>query len=133
MRVLIADGQAEVRYALRVLLSLAPGLNVTIVAEAPDAADLGRQLEAHRPDLLLADWQLLASSPIEAIKRQYPDLGIIVLSIHSEMRAQALADGADAFVYKGEGAEQLIEAIKAAQRRSRNPSPFSSSGRASIF
>lgn len=56
MRILLADDQDRVRYALRVLLAQQPGLE--IVAEVYDAEDMMAQLRAACPDLALVDWEL---------------------------------------------------------------------------
>jgi DNA-binding NarL/FixJ family response regulator len=49
VRVLIADGQSKVRFALRVLLERQPGFEV--VGEAVYAQDLLTQVEASQPEL----------------------------------------------------------------------------------
>ena len=56
MRVLLADDQVKVRFALRVLLERQP--DVAVVGEASDARELVDQLAATRPDALLLDWEL---------------------------------------------------------------------------
>ena len=59
MRILLADNQSKVRFALRALLEQQPGL--TIVGEAAEAGDALLQVEAVRPDLVLLDWDLRGS------------------------------------------------------------------------
>ena len=56
MRILVADHQSKVRFALCTLLSRRPGLE--IVGEADTAEALLAQVEAVRPDLLLLHWRL---------------------------------------------------------------------------
>jgi DNA-binding NarL/FixJ family response regulator len=56
MRVFLADKQAKVRSALRLLLEQEPGLSV--VGEAAEAEDLLAQVQRTRPDLVLLDWEL---------------------------------------------------------------------------
>ena len=56
MRILLADDQPKVRFALRALLEQQPGLKV--VGEAVNADDLVTQTQESCPDVLLLDWEL---------------------------------------------------------------------------
>ena len=56
MRILLADNQTRVRFALRVLLTQRPGLQV--VGEASDSPELFAQAGAVDADLVLLDWEL---------------------------------------------------------------------------
>lgn len=111
MRILLADSQAKVRFALRVLLERQPGLE--IVGEATSAEDLLAQTALSGADLLLLDWSIAGAVAglLVALRRDYPALGIIVLSGRPEARDVALAAGADAFVSKGDPPEHLLAAI----------------------
>ena len=51
MRILIADDQAKVRFALRILLERQPGLEV--IGEAANGQDLLAKTSTLRPDLVL--------------------------------------------------------------------------------
>jgi DNA-binding NarL/FixJ family response regulator len=46
------------------------------------------------------------------IKAKWPQVKIIVLSLHAERAAEALAAGADAFVCKCEPPEALLKALE---------------------
>lgn len=112
MRILIADDQPKVRFALRVAIERQPGSK--IVGEATDAADLIAQARTFAPDLLLLDWDLpglLASDLIRELRHICPNLRVIVLSEKSELAPTALASGANAFVSKAEPPEHLLSAI----------------------
>ncbi len=115
LRVLVADEQAGVRYALRTLLQLAQELQAQVIGEAADAAALKEQLDTRQPDMLLLDGQLPGLDSIAWLRSAYPALRIIVLSVRGETRQTALDAGADAFVYKGDPVERLIEAIHTAR------------------
>ena len=56
MRILIADDQPKVRFAMRVLLDRQPGL--VVVGEAVHADSLLAQAAKACPDLVLLDWEL---------------------------------------------------------------------------
>jgi DNA-binding NarL/FixJ family response regulator len=111
MRILVADPQAQVRFALRVLLEQQPGLEV--VGEAASAGDLLARAAHHCADLVLLDWNLAGTTAglLPALRRGCPGVGIIVLSGRPETREAALAAGADAFVSKGNPPEHLMAAI----------------------
>lgn len=112
MRILLADDEERVRFALRKLLERQP--NLDIVAEASDAQDVLRETAQSEPDLLLLDWELpghVAAILLPALRQVHPQLQVIVLSGRPEARRVALAGGADAFVSKAEPPERLLSAI----------------------
>ncbi len=112
MRVLIADNQSRVRFALRALL--ARQAEVELVGEASCAHDLLEQAKSARPDLLLLGWELTglaADSPLSALRKTCPNLRVIALSGRSEARQAALDAGADVFVSKTHPPERLLAAI----------------------
>lgn len=113
MRVVVADAQADVRAALRLLLTNAHGMSV--VGEAADMSDLSRQIQETAPNLVLLDWGLLGSgagAALAQMRAAYPQVQMVVLSGHSEVRAQALAAGAHAFVSKADSPEQVGKALR---------------------
>jgi DNA-binding NarL/FixJ family response regulator len=112
MRILVADNQPKVRFALRVLLGRQPGL--TIVEEASDAVEALTEAMNTCPDVVLLAWDLSGRQElglIPALRRICPAVEIIVLSGRAETRQAALEAGADAFVSKGDPPEQLLLAI----------------------
>jgi DNA-binding NarL/FixJ family response regulator len=115
MRIVVADSQPDVRYALRVLLQIVRELHVEIIAEVMDADGLFRALSSHHADLLLLDWSL-PDLPLERrlqrIREGSPGLRIIVLSGRPEVKEDVLASGADAFVSKIDSVDPLISAIR---------------------
>ena len=118
MRILLADDEPRVRFALSVLLERQPGLEV--VGEALDAEDLLRQAEAACPDLVLLDWGLSGPVPEELLtdlRKARPELCVIALSGRPEARQTALDAGADAFVCKCDSAQRLLAAIEDCQLR----------------
>ena len=112
MRILLADPQAKVRFALRVLLERRPELEV--VGEAACAEDLLSLAAASCPDLVLLEWSVagvMAEGLLVALRSACPGVGVIVLSGRPEAREAALAAGADSFVSKGHPPEHLLKAI----------------------
>ena len=112
MRVLLADDQTRVRFALRVLLERQPGL--TVVGEVVSGRELADQISATRPDAVLLDWELpgmAATCAVPALRKAFPSLVVIALSSRSEARQAADAAGADAFVCKTDPPEFLLSAL----------------------
>lgn len=117
-RVLLADDEPKVRFALRVLLERKPGM--VVAGEATDAAELLAQMAEWRPHVVIVDWLLpgLAEAGSFDILRQIcPDVAIIAVSGRPEMREEALKAGANSFVSKIDPPESLLSALK--DRRTR--------------
>jgi len=112
MRILIADDQDRVRFALRVLLTQQSGFQV--VGEASYGEELLAQARDTAPDLALVDWELPGLREIGGsgvLRKVLPRVHIIALSSRIGARREALAAGADAFVSKGDPPEKVLEAI----------------------
>ena len=112
MRILLADPQPKVRFALRVLLERHPDFQV--VGEAACAEELLALATESCPDLMLLDWSVagaMAEGLMVALRNECPGAGVIVLSGRPEARKAALAAGADTFVSKGNPPEHLLAAI----------------------
>lgn len=121
MRVLLADDQAWLRSAIRLLLEEQP--EIEIVGEAPDAATLEQLAKLRIPDLILLDWELPGlrvaadrRALLRVIRRYNPRLQVIVLSGRPESSRGALAAGANAFVSKADPPERLLAALQKAQQ-----------------
>jgi len=112
MRVFIAEHESKVRSALRALLRLRPGIEV--VGEATTVQELLAQLGTTQPELLLLHWRLGEgmSELLADLKRVYPELEVIVLSVRQEASREALAAGAEAFVCKMDPPDKLLAAIE---------------------
>jgi DNA-binding NarL/FixJ family response regulator len=120
MQVLLADDQPSVRFALRVLLERQPQLKV--VGAAVNVDDLLAQVKATCPDLVLLSWELpglVAEALLATLRRNFPDLTVIVLSGRPKVRRAALGAGADAFVSKADPPDRLLAAISDCERSRR--------------
>jgi DNA-binding NarL/FixJ family response regulator len=114
IRVLIADDSLRSRDGLRELLATWP--DVDVVGEAADGREAVHQVEELSPDVVLIDARMPLMNGLEAtrlIRKQWPEVKVIVLTMYATCRADALAAGADAFLLKGCPAEELRGAIVA--------------------
>jgi len=117
MRILLADDQSNIRFALRALLERQT--DTQVVGEAANSESLLSQVQAACPDLVLLDWNLpgaAADELLPTLRDACPDLSVIALSGQLEARRAALAAGADAFVGKTDPPETLLAAIRSVKR-----------------
>jgi DNA-binding NarL/FixJ family response regulator len=90
--------------------------DLVVCGDADNARDAIRRIEATKPDLAIVDISLPVGSGMELIKTlksQYPDLPMIVLSMHDEAvyAERAIRAGARGYVMKRETANRIIESI----------------------
>ena len=112
IRVLIADDSARARDGLRALLTTWPGLEV--VGEATNGQEAVRFVEECQLDVVLMDLQMPVLNGVQAtqmIKKRWPAIKVIALTMYGAEQAAALAAGADAFVLKGAAPERLLIAL----------------------
>jgi DNA-binding NarL/FixJ family response regulator len=114
-RIFIVDDHAMFRDGLRRLIDLETDL--TVCGDAPDAADGLNGIRESVPDLVIVDISLDTTSGIDlikAIKRDYEDMPVLVVSMHSESLYgdRALRAGAMGYVMKSEPATTVVSAIR---------------------
>ncbi|MFN2165854.1 MAG: response regulator transcription factor [Anaerolineae bacterium] len=112
MFVLIADGRAKVRSALRLLLEQQPGIQV--LGEAIDTTGVFDWIRAACPDVILLDWELPGQESIDLVAelgRKCPATAIVILSSRPEVAQEAVEAGAHVFVSKSDPPERLLMAL----------------------
>ncbi|MFZ1411580.1 MAG: response regulator [Micropruina sp.] len=132
MRVLVVDDDPQIRRALQINLR-ARDYQVDTAGTGRDALSVA---SAHPPDLVILDLGLPDLDGVEVIHglRGWSDAPIIVLSgrIESLDKVAALDAGADDYVTKPFGMEELLARMRAATRRAANsdstPSPVTTLG-----
>lgn len=104
-----------VREGFMGLLNAQPDMEV--IGEAADGQEMVDQAENLRPDVVLADISMPNLDGIEATKiihQRYPDMPVIIITIHtsSSYVIRALRNGARGYVVKNDGFQHVIQAIK---------------------
>jgi DNA-binding NarL/FixJ family response regulator len=115
IRLMVVDDHDLVRAGLIQFLSLAP--DVKVVAEAGDGASMLEKLRTIEIDLVLLDLNMPGLSDADLIVRLrslYPDLPILVLSMHSETQIvmRAMKAGASGYISKNCQPPVLLDAIR---------------------
>ena len=139
IRVLIADDQLRSRRSLAALLTAMRWntlskpeyltydyahqvpFPVEIVGEAENGQQAMELVQLLQPDAIVLDLEMHPASPpapgldglatIQLIKKDWPTLRIVVLTMYATDRASALAAGADAFLLKGCPTSELLDAV----------------------
>ncbi len=115
--ILVVDDEPQIRRVMRTTLS-SQGYVITEAKTGEEALELMRK---ERPDLILLDVNLPGMGGLEACReiRRASDAPIIMLTIRNAERDKvaALDAGADDYVVKPFGIEELLARIRAALRR----------------
>lgn len=115
IRVLIADDHSIVRQGLRQILSDTPDL--VVAGEASNGVEVMQLVRDGAWDVVLMDVSMPDRNGIDAlklIKKEYPRLPVLVLSMHPEEHyaVRALKAGAAGYLTKQSAPELLVSAIR---------------------
>lgn len=113
VRVYLADDDAEVRQAFRVMLEQRFG--VSIAGEAAHTYGLAPLVEGTQANIVIIDWDL----PYRVDAWLIAELGrlrckpiVVITSSHADVKEAALLAGADAFVDKSEPPEAFLLVVQ---------------------
>jgi two-component system KDP operon response regulator KdpE len=124
-KIIIVDDEPQILRALRINLQ-ARGYEVHTAA---DGAGALHAVAANRPDLIVLDLGLPDIDGVDVIRqlRTWTPVPIVVLSGRSDSRdkVDALDAGADDYITKPFGVEELLARIRATTRRHVQPTPAS--------
>ncbi|MGJ5750971.1 LuxR family two component transcriptional regulator [Streptomyces puniciscabiei] len=119
IRVLLADDQALLRSAFRVLVDSEPDMEV--VGEASDGAEAVRLAKEQAADVVLMDIRMpgtdgLAATRLISADPSLADVRVVILTTFEvdDYVIQALRAGASGFLGKGSEPEELLSAIRVA-------------------
>ena len=116
--ILVVDDEPQLRRVMRTTLT---DLGYTVI-DAKTGEDALEMLRHDQPDLILLDLNMPGIGGLETCRaiRQTSEVPIIILSVRNTERekVQALDAGADDYVSKPFGIQELLARIRAALRRS---------------
>lgn len=115
VRILLVDDHPLVREGLAEVLHRQPGYRVC--GEADDRAEALAAIETRKPDLVILDFTLKKSDGLELIKdirARYPELRILVVSMHDETvnAERAVRAGACGYITKQEAPTKVLSAVR---------------------
>jgi len=117
IHIALADDQQVFRKEIIALLDTIPGVKVTI--EAKDGNELLAKMEDQStpPDLIILDLNMPGLNGVETmplLKKNYPDVKVMVLSLYNDDNFVAYLTelGADAYLFKDSELEKIRHTIK---------------------
>jgi two-component system invasion response regulator UvrY len=115
IKILIADDHAIVREGLKQIV--AEEKDILVAGEAENSGKLMELLEKEKWNLIVLDINMPGKSGLEAlkdIKRLYPDLPVLILSMFSEDQygIRAIKAGASGYLKKVSAPTELVAAIR---------------------
>jgi DNA-binding NarL/FixJ family response regulator len=113
-KIIIAEDHRLFREGIRALLEA--NADFEIVCEAENGLEAIRSARKHKADLMILDLsmpKLGGISAIKEIKRQYPEIKILVLTIHQSDQyvLETFEAGADGYCLKDAGRDELRMAV----------------------
>jgi DNA-binding NarL/FixJ family response regulator len=119
IRLMLVDDHAVLRDGLRNIISLVD--DIEVVGEAVSGDDALLQVEKCKPDMILMDINMPMKNGVEVtgiLKKKYPNIKILVLTMHSheEYFMSAIREGADGYLLKDAPSDQVVEAIRTVAR-----------------
>jgi DNA-binding NarL/FixJ family response regulator len=119
IKVLVADDHAIVRAGLRALIAAEPSLE--LAGEAAGGYEAIDLVEKTHPDVLVLDISMPDLDGIAVVKKvkpRYPDLRILILTVHEDeaLLREAIRAGASGYVLKRAAEAELVSAIRIVMR-----------------
>ncbi|HYU52265.1 MAG TPA: response regulator transcription factor [Gemmatimonadaceae bacterium] len=119
IRLAIADDHPIVREGLRRIASEDAGISV--LGEAPSAAELFRLLDKAPVDVVLLDVSMPGATFIDTLRQlreRHPSVKVLVLSVHPEDQwaVRSLQAGAAGYLTKDHSPDELVQAVRRVAR-----------------
>jgi len=119
MKVLLVDDHTIFRKGLREIINKQS--DMTVVGEAKDGVEATNKAEELAPDIILMDIRMPILDGVKATRLiigQDEKVGIVVLTMYSEDEYvfEAIKAGAQGYILKDAGLDELLEAIRGVRR-----------------
>jgi DNA-binding NarL/FixJ family response regulator len=115
INVMLVDDHKMLREGIKQLLEF--DSEIKVISSAQTGKECLSLLEENKPDIVLLDINLPDTSGIKLIKdikKRCKTIKVMMLTVHNEVEylVDSLDGGADGYILKDSGAEELIKAIK---------------------
>ena len=113
LRIMIVEDNPHARGALSAFISTLDWLTVT--CEASNGEEAVKKIESQTPDMVLMDIQMPVMDGLKAtqyIKKRWPHIKVVALTLYSNYGSQAKQAGVDAFLIKGCSMEEMTSTIR---------------------
>lgn len=119
IKVLIVDDHRVVREGLSAILKSKE--NIQVLGEAQDGQEAVEKARSLLPDVILMDVSMPKMTGVEAtriIKREFPHIGIIALTMYEEQQYifDLVRAGATGYLLKDSDSDQIVKAIQSVYR-----------------
>jgi two-component system invasion response regulator UvrY len=136
IKVLVADDHAIVRRGIRQILSETS--DITVGGEAGTAEEVRRLVREQRWDVVVLDISLPGGSGMDLLvelRRERPDLRVLILTVYSEEQyaIRAIRAGAAGFLTKESAPDKLLDAVRKVSSGGRYVSTELAETLASVF
>jgi len=121
IKIILVDDHQMFRDGLKSVIS--DEENIEVVGEVGSAEELFKLLNTQSPDLIITDITMPGATGIDVAKKIYeerPEIKVLILSMHTneEFIIKALNAGANGYLPKDTGIDELLEAINVIHQRS---------------
>ncbi|MFT4416302.1 response regulator [Fredinandcohnia humi] len=115
IKLMLVDDHAVLRDGLRNILEMED--DIRVVGEAVSGEDALVKVPLCQPDVVLMDINMPQKNGVEVtgiLKKQFPSMKILVLTMHShdEYFMAAIREGADGYLLKDAPSDQVVDAIR---------------------
>ena len=119
IKLMLVDDHAVLRDGLRNIFELED--DIVVVGEAVSGEDALDKVKSCMPDVVLMDINMPNKNGVEVtgiIKKLYPDIKVLILTMHShdEFFMAAIREGADGYLLKDAPSNQVVEAVRTVAR-----------------